>query len=401
VNNKHLQSVAEVISGQSPLSSTYNTAGEGLPFFQGKTDFQEKFPKVRMWCNSEKRKEAQPGDILMSVRAPVGSVNICNRKSIIGRGLAAIRPNPDLDGNYLYYYFKSNEKKISGLGTGAIFNAITQKVLKRIEIPFPPIDDQIRIAHLLGKVEGLIVQRKQNLQQLDELLKSTFLDMFGDPVRNEKGWKKQSLSTLCDFENGDRSSNYPSGNDIQKTGVLFLSSREIVNFRLALMNSSFISEEKFNSLTRGQCYQGDVLMVLRGAGLGKSCVFNGGHNKAFINAQMVILRCKSSLNSSFLVEQIKNARVFRELLKAGSGSAQPQLTAAKVKEFKVIVPPMILQNKFATNVKKIDGIKTHYQQSLTELENLYGTLSQQAFKGELDLSQVHSTELGLKEAEGI
>jgi type I restriction enzyme S subunit len=89
VIKKQLHEVAKIIAGQSPTSSTYNTAGDGLPFFQGKADFKEKYPQVRMWCNSQKRKEAEPGDILMSVRAPVGSVNICNQKSIIGRGLAA------------------------------------------------------------------------------------------------------------------------------------------------------------------------------------------------------------------------------------------------------------------------------------------------------------------------
>jgi type I restriction enzyme S subunit len=82
---KPLGSLCHVIAGQSPDSSTYNTVGNGLPFFQGKADFQEMYPNVRVWCNSEKRKEALPGDILISVRAPVGAVNICNKQAIIGR----------------------------------------------------------------------------------------------------------------------------------------------------------------------------------------------------------------------------------------------------------------------------------------------------------------------------
>jgi len=388
VNKKHLYKVAKIIAGQSPASSTYNSIGDGLPFFQGKADFQEKYPHVRMWCNSKKRKVAEPGDILMSVRAPVGSVNICNQKSIIGRGLSAIRPLSDLSGEFLYFFLKFNEQKIANLGTGSTFKAITQETLKNVEIPLPPLDDQIRIAHLLGKVEGLIARRKQHLQQLDDLLKSVFLEMFGDPVRNEKGWKKINLANLCEFENGDRSSNYPSGDDINNTGILFLSSREIVNFRLTLSNSVFISEEKFYSLNRGKCYTGDVLMVLRGAGLGKCCVFDGIYDKAFINAQMVILRCAENLNNSFLVEQIKNERIFRELLKVGSGSAQPQLTAAQVKGFKIVTPPIELQNLFAAVVGKVANLKSRYQQSFADLESLYGALSQKAFKGELDLSKV-------------
>ena len=165
---KQLHEVAKIIAGQSPTSSTYNTAGDGLPFFQGKADFKEKYPQVRMWCNSQKRKEAEPGDILMSVRAPVGSVNICNQKSIIGRGLAAMRPLASLNGEFLYYFFKSTEKKIDSLGTGSTFKAITQKTLAKLKIPLPPLDDQIRIAHLLGKVEGLIARRKQHLQRIKD-----------------------------------------------------------------------------------------------------------------------------------------------------------------------------------------------------------------------------------------
>lgn len=388
MNFKPLSEVANIVAGQSPASSTYNSTGKGLPFFQGKADFQDMYPKARMWSTSQKRKIAEPGDILVSVRAPVGAVNICDQKSIIGRGLSAIRPLPQLDRMFLYYFFKANEERIDALGTGSTFKAITQDTLKKIEIPIPPLNDQIRIATLLRKVEELIAKRKKHLLQLDDLLNSVFLDLFGDPVRNEKGWEKAPLSELCEFENGDRSSHYPSGDDILDSGVLFLSSREIVNFRLALSNSNYISEEKYESLRRGKCQVGDVLMVLRGAGLGKCCVFNGPHKKAFINAQMVILRSKGELISSFLVEQIRNKRVFSELLKVGSGSAQPQLTAAQVKSFKIVKPPIELQNQFEAILGKVEDVKHHYQQSLTDLESLYGALSQLAFKGDLDLSNV-------------
>ena len=133
MNVKPLDSIARVIAGQSPASSTYNSTGEGLPFFQGKADFQEMYPKVRIWCTSGKRKEAEPSDILISVRAPVGAVNICDQKSIIGRGLSAIRPSKEVDTKFLYYFLKANERQIDALGTGSTFKAITQETLKKIE----------------------------------------------------------------------------------------------------------------------------------------------------------------------------------------------------------------------------------------------------------------------------
>lgn len=195
---KNLNAVAKVIAGQSPPSTTYNITGEGLPFFQGKADFQEKYPKVRSWCTSKKKKEAAPGDILMSVRAPVGPVNICNKRAVIGRGISAIRPLESTHGDFLYYFLKSNEQRIAGLGSGSTFKAITQETLGKIQIPLLPFDDQIRIATLLRRVEALIATRKDNLRLLDEFLESTFLEMFGDPVRNERGWERKTAIDYSD-----------------------------------------------------------------------------------------------------------------------------------------------------------------------------------------------------------
>ncbi len=129
MKSKQLNHISKVIAGQSPPSSTYNYTGEGL-FFQGNADFQEKYPTARMWCTSEHRKESYPGDILISVRAPVGVITMCNQKMIIGRGLAAIRPNADIYGLYLYY-LQANEKQIDTLGTRSTFKVITQEILKK------------------------------------------------------------------------------------------------------------------------------------------------------------------------------------------------------------------------------------------------------------------------------
>ena len=200
---KKLGSIAEIIAGQSPLSKTYNEDGIGLPFFQGKADFQDKYPKAKTWCTSSKRKEAVQGDILISVRAPVGSVNICDQLSIIGRGLSAIRPLEGINGEYLYYFFKSNEGKIANLGTGSTFKAITQEILKKIQIPIPIkdgnpfIDEQIRIASLLNKVESLIAKRKKSIEDLDELLKSTFLEIFGPANPSFESWAFAEIKDLA------------------------------------------------------------------------------------------------------------------------------------------------------------------------------------------------------------
>ena len=170
--------------GQSPDSSTYNEDGNGLPFFQGNADFGVTYPVVRMWC-SEPTKRAQIDDILISVRAPIGALNIANCECCIGRGLAALTVNKNsCIQKYLWYALSNKVEELNSKGTGSTFKAINKKILAETEIPLPPLDEQRKIAAVLDKVSSLIAKRRQQLNKLDELVKSRFIEMFGDPKDN-------------------------------------------------------------------------------------------------------------------------------------------------------------------------------------------------------------------------
>src|SRR5690348_4170869 len=114
-----------IIMGQSPPSTTYNNDGIGLPFFQGKAEFTELHPTVKKWCNAP-NKIAEPNDILLSVRAPVGTTNIANKKCCIGRGLAAIRYE---NYKYIFYFLRSRQQELDSKGTGTTFRAISGETL--------------------------------------------------------------------------------------------------------------------------------------------------------------------------------------------------------------------------------------------------------------------------------
>lgn len=382
---KPLHEVATVIAGQSPASSTYNTTGDGLPFFQGKADFQDKYPTVRMWSNSKQRKEAEPGDILMSVRAPVGSVNICDQKSIIGRGLSAIRPKPMLDGLYLFYFFKANEKQIDSLGTGSTFKAITQDTLKKIRIPLPPLDDQIRIAHLLSKVEGLIAQRKQHLQQLDELLKSVFLEMFGDPVRNERGWNTLPFNEVGTFKSGGTPSK--SRDDYWSGNFPWVSPKDMKVSKI-LDSEDHISESVFEETSLKRIAPNHLLIVVRGMILAHSFPLAINIIPIAINQDMKAIKPRTGIGVIYLQQCLNAAKhqILKLISTAGHGTKK--FDSIAMQKLLIPIPPIELQDQFAAIVEKVEGIKARYQQSLAELENLYGVLSQRAFKGELDLSRV-------------
>ena len=127
--------IAEIILGQSPPSSTYNAAGEGLPFYQGKADFGLLNPVPRMWCK-DGQKFAEISDVLMSVRAPVGDVNIATEDCVIGRGVAAIRAGTKTDPWFLYFVLLYSKPLLEAQATGATFASINKTTLHELEIPF-------------------------------------------------------------------------------------------------------------------------------------------------------------------------------------------------------------------------------------------------------------------------
>ena len=145
-----LDEVCQVILGQSPPGSTYRNTPEGLPFYQGKADFGDVSPTPRVWCVAPK-KIAQAGDVLISVRAPVGPTNVANERCAIGRGLAILRAGDQLDKDFLLAYLRKFESSISQMGSGSTFNAITGDQLRELPIPLPPLPEQRRIVARLDQ----------------------------------------------------------------------------------------------------------------------------------------------------------------------------------------------------------------------------------------------------------
>ena len=176
-----LGEISLIILGQSPPSSTYNENGEGLPFYQGKLEFGEIYPVPQKWCSSPK-KIAEKGDVLISVRAPVGPTNICPGKSCIGRGLAALRGMGGISPFFILYLIRAFENNIAQKGTGTTFNAITGDQLNEFRIPLPSLIEQNKIveniescfsiAHEVEKIAEQTLKQSERLRQ--SILKTAF-----------------------------------------------------------------------------------------------------------------------------------------------------------------------------------------------------------------------------------
>jgi type I restriction enzyme S subunit len=187
-----MNNVCTIIQGQSPPSSTYNVNGEGLPFFQGKAEFGERYPIVVKWC-SKPKKIAQKNDILISVRAPVGPTNIAHSKCCIGRGLAAIRPLDGTEYLYIFYYLRSIESELSAMGTGTTFKAISGSDLRSISIPLAPLDQQKLIVAEIEKQFSRLDEAVAALKRIQANLKRYKASVLKAAVEGKlsEQWRKE------------------------------------------------------------------------------------------------------------------------------------------------------------------------------------------------------------------
>ena len=297
---------------------------------------------------------------------------------------------------YLERYLRSTQARriYASKMQGAVARrrSLTKADFLALEIPFPALNDQKQIAHLLGKVEGLIAQRKQHLQQLDDLLKSVFLEMFGDPVRNEKGWERKTFGDLLvGIDSGKSPKCEAREAQDNEWGVL----------KLGAVTSCLYKDRENKALPQGtepntqhEVKAGDLLFSRKNTyELVAACVYVFETKPKLLLPDLIfrfMLKRESGINPIFLWKLLisDTQRMKIQSLAGGAAGSMPNISKTNLKKVLLPIPPTALQNQFATIVKKVESLKSRYQQSLTDLETLYGALSQKAFKGELDLSRV-------------
>jgi len=356
-----------VIAGQSPPSTSYNDKKEGLPFFQGKADFGTLNPKIRMWC-SEPKKVSEPNDILMSVRAPVGPTNINNVTACIGRGLSAIRCTERIERNFLLHYLRYNEHKIADKGTGSTFKAITQKELKALPIPLPPLAEQKKIAAILDAADLLRQKDAQLIDTYNALSQSLFLDMFGGFINSDL----VPLKELVKFSQGQQ---FPLEEQLLEPRDGYSRFLRIVDFTQG-DDLRYVPNCHEKHLVK----KDDIVIVRYGASAG----FVGINKEGVLaNNLFKVNFDKHQFHQLFLFFVFNHGRFKAFLEKEAFGAAMPALSFKVMERFEVPVPPLTLQNQFAERIQAIEAQRQQAQASLQKSEELFNSLLQRAFKGEL------------------
>ena len=367
-----LSIAAKIIMGQSPPSETYNKDGRGLPFFQGKADFGEMYPKVRMYCNAPK-KIANEGDILISVRAPVGPTNINSQKSCIGRGLAAIRSENGSDAKYLLYFLRYYEPKLARLSKGSTFDAIGKDDLAKIPIPLPPLPEQQRIAALLDKADRVRRLRRYARELSDSYLQAVFLEMFGDPVENPRGWETGKLNDLCE-KVVDCPHETPEVAD-GITPYACIRSSDIQNGFLDWSTTRYLSEDEYlKRIIREVPMAGDIFYCREGARLGNAARIPEGKTVC-LGQRMMMFRAKPGVSTSeFIWGFLETKSTYQQAMKIVGGSASPHINVKDIKAFYTIIPPLPLQEKFACAVQHYERLRAQQREAERQAEMLFGSL---------------------------
>ena len=312
------------------------------------------------------------------------------KSGYIGSTIALLRKKkPDLySTTFIGKFLQSQHQYLRGKTTGATIPHISRKALEDLEIPIISISDQLHIANLLTTAENLISQRKESIRLLDEFLKSTFLEMFGDNTTNDKGWTKISLVHGCENKKDVKCGPFGtqlSKSEYQENGIPVWGIPQI-NSEFKVLPKEYLTEKKALELDEYSVIPYDIVMSRKG-NVGKCSLFPKGFSKGIIHSDVLRIRTDNNkVHPVFLLFQLKYSKKIEiQIKRVTKGAIMAGINVGLLKHIIIDLPPLSLQTQFAQIVEKTEALKTQYQQSLQELESLYGSLTQRAFRGELGI----------------
>lgn len=346
--------------------STSDLTATGYPVYgaNGKIGYFNKytheFPTVLITCRG----------------ATCGTINISEPKSYVnGNAMALDNLSENYSLKYLYYILKA--RGLNDVISGSAQPQITRENLSTVKIPNPDFDSQQKIAALLDKADELRQYNKNLIEKYDELTRSLFFDMFGDPVKNEKKWEIKKLGNLSDMSSGSTPSRTNETNFIGN--IPWVKTTE-VNGKIILDTLEKISESALKNSSCKLYPKGSIVIAMYGQGKTRGQIGILGIEAA-TNQACCVLKPTDKINFTFLYYTLSN--LYNDMRELGRGGNQPNLNLGLLKNYEVILPERKLQNQFAERVQIIENQKEQAQQALQKSEDLFNSLLQKAFKGEL------------------
>jgi type I restriction enzyme S subunit len=354
------EKVCQIIMGQSPSSSTYNKIQEGLPFLQGNMEFGEIYPSPTIYC-SEPIKIAEKNDVLISVRAPVGELNISPSRVCIGRGLAAIRCKPNKTNDlFLFYYLKYIAKKFEAISAGSTFKAIRKNDLDQLEIILPPLPEQKKIAEILSTVDQAIEKVGEAIEKTHRMKKGLMRKLLTNGIghkefkdteigRIPKEWEVMMLGETANVRYGLGQPPALETNGIPMIRATNVKRGKIVREGLIFINPNAIPNSRDPFLRVG-----DILVVRSGAYTGDVALVTKEWEGAIAGYDLIV-KPSRSLDSQFLTYYLLSPPVQKEhFVGLKVRSAQPHLNSSQVEETPIPLPSLPEQQKIAEILSTVD-----------------------------------------------
>lgn len=319
------------------------------------------------------------GDILVALSgATTGKFGVfeLNEKALLNQRVALIRVYNELvHQKFIYYYFFGLESYIFKKAQGVAQPNISTKELEEFKIPLPPLTEQKRIAEILDKADSIRQKRKESIALLDEFLRSVFLDMFGDPVRNEKGWENTKIKNQILNIKNENPKSFPD----QIYNYIDISS--IDNTCKKIISTNLILGKNAPSRARQKVQANDILISTVRPNLNAVALVTEGYKNPIASTGFCVLRVdKSKVNAFYLFEIAKKKFFVDSLTKIAKGASYPAVSDNDIKELSISFPPIILQTQFAKIVEQVEATKAKMEESLKEMDNQFNGLLQRVFK---------------------
>ena len=317
------------------------------------------------------------GTVILSSRAPIGKTAIAGCEMYCNQGFKNLICSDKINPRYLYWFLTCNTEYLNSLGRGATFKEISKEIVANIEIPLPTLEQQISIAEKFEKIRELIDLRKEQLAKLDQLVKSRFVELFGDPETNPMGWQTEELEKHLSVVGG-----YAFKSDgFLDSGIPVLRIGNINSGHFLPVNMVFWADDIL--LSRYKMYPGDLVMSLTGTvgkdDYGNVCILGNDYAEYYLNQRNAKLDIRPTMNKHYLAEMLKFSAIKKRLTGISRGVRQANISNKDILSLCVQIPPVGLQEQFATCVEQIDKSKLAIQQSLDKLELLKKSLMQEYF----------------------
>jgi type I restriction enzyme S subunit len=373
-----LDEVSTIIMGQAPSGDAYNTEGVGWPLIAGAGDFDGTKPAPKKHT-TEASKVSEPGDIVLGIRASIGEKVLADGNYCLGRGVAALRPSRHLNSRFLWHWLGQNTAALAAKGKGATFKQVSRKDIGEMPISLPPLEEQRRIGKVLDQADALRTKRREAIVLLEGLAQAIFLDMFGEPISNAHKWEESSVERIADkVTDGEHLT--PKR---EPDGIKLLSARNVQNGYLSFDKVDHIGLSEYNRISK-RCdpRRGDVLISCSGT-IGRVAPVETDEPFTLVRSVALIRPNRSLITTNFLTHYLRTTRLKSLMLQRANASSQANLFQGPIRGLPVFLPPLSLQIEFDQRVGQMTQLYTQHTAHLAELDALFASLQQRAFRGEL------------------